>query len=257
MITFAETICMAEMAWYKEWFNSSFYHKLYFDRDDNEAAEFINRLLSQLKPLAGSRIIDVGCGKGRHSRILASFGYQVTGIDLSPESIEESLRRGSGNPEFYVHDMRLPFLINYFDYAFNFFTSFGFFKTYREHDDAIRTIANSLKPGGILIIDYLNVHYAEDRLVHNELKEIGDTIYEIHRWHDETHFFKKITVKDRSLSQPLEFTEQVAKFSLNDFIDMLSYRNIQVEEVFGDYLLNMYEVRKSPRLILKAINQQN
>ena len=244
---------MAEMAWYKEWFNSSFYHKLYFERDDNEAAEFISRLLSHLNPSPGSRIIDVGCGKGRHSKILASYGYQVTGIDLSPESIEEALKRGNGNPEFFVHDMRLPFLINYFDFAFNFFTSFGFFKTRREHDDAIRTIANCLKPGGILVIDYLNVHYSEDHLVHNEVKEIEGTVYELHRWFDESHFFKKITIKDKSLSRPIEFTEQVAKFTLNDFMDMLSYRNIQVEEVFGDYLLNKYDVRKSPRLILKAI----
>ena len=185
---------MDETAWYRDWFNSSFYHKLYFERDDDEAAQFISRLLTYLNPPAGSRIFDVGCGKGRHSRILASYGFAVTGIDLSPESIEEAKKRGNGNAEYFVHDMRLPFFINYFDLAFNFFTSFGFFKTRREHDDAIRTIANSLKPGGIFVLDYLNVHYTEEHLVHNEVKEIGDTVYEIHRWHDDTHFYKKITI---------------------------------------------------------------
>lgn len=248
---------MGEIAWYKDWFNSAFYHKLYFERDENEAAEFISRLLLHLNPPDGSRIIDVACGKGRHSRILASYGYQVTGIDLSTESIEYARKQGNENPEFFVHDMRLPFLINYFHYAFNFFTSFGFFKTRREHDDVIRTIANSLKPAGILVIDYLNIHYAEDRLVHNELKEIGGTVYEIHRWDDETHFFKKIIINDKSLGQPLEFTEQVAKFSLDDFMDMLSYHHLQVDEVFGDYQLNKYDVKKTPRLILKAIKQQH
>ena len=246
---------MAETAWYRDWFNSSFYHKLYFERDDDEAAQFISRLLTYLNPPSGSRIFDVGCGKGRHSRILASYGFAVTGIDLSPESIEEAKIRDKGDAEYFVHDMRLPFLINYFDFAFNFFTSFGFFKTRREHDDAIRTIANSLKPGGIFVLDYLNVHYTEDHLVHNEVKDIGGTVYEIHRWHDDTHFYKKITITDQLLNQPLEFTEQVAKFALDDFIEMLNFRRIQVEEVFGDYRLAGYDVRKTPRLIIKTRKQ--
>ena len=87
--------------------------------------------------------------------------------------------------------MRLPFRVNYFDYAFNFFTSFGYFKTRREHDDAIRTIANGLKPNGIFVIDYLNVHYSEDHLVYNEEKKLNGTNYEIHRWDDEHIFIKK------------------------------------------------------------------
>ena len=248
---------MAGTAWYQDWFNSVFYHKLYFVRDEKEAADFIRRLITHLNPPAGSRIFDVACGRGRHSKILASYGYPVTGIDLSPDSIAEAQINGNVNPEFFVHDMRLPFLVNYFDYAFNFFTSFGFFKTKREHDDVIRTISNSLKPGGILIIDYLNVHYAEERLVHNEVKVIEGTVYEIHRWHDESNFFKKITVTDKSLIRPMEYTEQVAKFTLNDFTDMLSFRSMQVEEIFGDYELNKYDVSKTPRLIVQAIKMKN
>ena len=66
--------------------------------------------------------------------------------------------------------MRLPFRINYYDYAFNFFTSFGYFNTQREHDNAIRTIAQSLKKKGCLVMDYLNVHYAEDHMIHQSEK---------------------------------------------------------------------------------------
>ncbi len=58
---------MAEKEWYKDWFNSTYYHKLYFDRDDDEAQKFIKRLLEKLQPLNGSRMLDVACGKGRHS----------------------------------------------------------------------------------------------------------------------------------------------------------------------------------------------
>ena len=243
---------MAETAWYKEWFNSPFYHKLYFERDDNEARAFITKLIDHLKPPPHSLMLDVACGKGRHSKILASLGYVVTGIDISPDSIAYAKQFEKDNLDFYVHDMRLPFRGNYFDYAFNFFTSFGYFKTRREHDDAIRTIANSLKRGGYFVIDFLNVHYAEDHLVHDEIKITGATEYHIHRWDDEDHFYKKITVKDPAAPAPVEYTEKVTKFTLGDFTDMLSFRGLQVLEVYGDYLFNPYHVRQTPRLIIIA-----
>lgn len=238
--------------WYKDWFNSPYYHKLYFERDEIEANKFIKKLIGHLQPAHGSRILDVACGKGRHSKILASLGFDVTGIDISADSIAFARQFEKENLSYYVHDMRLPFRINYFDYVFNFFTSFGYFNTRREHDDAIRTIANSLKPGGILVIDYLNVHYAEEEMVHDEIKMIGETTYAIHRRDDEKHFYKKIAVTDPSLKEPFTCTEKVAKFSLGDFTDMLSFQGMQVLEVFGNYQLEKYDIKNTPRLIVIA-----
>lgn len=246
---------MDDKQWYQGWFNSPFYHKLYFERDEKEAEGFINQLIQHLKIPSGSRILDMACGRGRHSKYLANAGFEVTGIDLSASSIDYALKeiqQGKDNPEFFVHDMRLPFRGNYFDITLNLFTSFGYFRTKREHDDVIRTVANGLKPGGMFIIDYMNVHYAESHLIHNEIKTYDNTIYEIHRWDDETHFYKKITISDSSLTNPLVYTEVVAKFSLGDFNDMLSYQGMQVKEVFGDYNLGGYDVKSTPRLILIA-----
>ncbi|MGZ8516463.1 MAG: class I SAM-dependent methyltransferase, partial [Chitinophagaceae bacterium] len=78
---------MTDKPWYKDWFNSPFYHKLYLERDDKEADAFIDQLIQYLNPEAGSRMLDVACGKGRHSRKLASLGFTVTGIDVSKDSI--------------------------------------------------------------------------------------------------------------------------------------------------------------------------
>jgi SAM-dependent methyltransferase len=241
---------MAEKEWYKAWFNSPFYHKLYFERDEQEAQKFIKRILNYLQPPANSYMLDVACGRGRHSKFLAAQGFDVTGIDLSFDSIAFARQFEKENLHFYQHDMRLPMWINYFDYAFNFFTSFGYFATRREHDNAIGVIAQSLKTGGVALFDYLNVHYVEEHLVHNETKTIGNTQYEIHRWMDEDHFYKKIIINDPSLDTPQEFCEKVTKLSLGDFTDMLSFQNTQVVDVFGDYELNGYDVRKTPRMIL-------
>jgi SAM-dependent methyltransferase len=199
---------------------------------------------------AGSRVLDVACGKGRHSRALAAKGFDVTGIDLSVPSITEASKFETENLHFYVHDMRLPFRINYFHYAFNFFTSFGYFRTMREHDDALRTMSQSLRMNGTLVIDYLNVHFAEDHLVPREEKRSNGVLFNIDRWFDDKHFYKRIHIEEAGKKISETYTEQVEKFSLGDFTDMLSYEGLAIENIFGDYELNKYHVRNSPRMIM-------
>ncbi|MBC7949757.1 MAG: class I SAM-dependent methyltransferase [Chitinophagaceae bacterium] len=245
---------MAEKEWYRDWFSSPYYHKLYFERDEKEAESFIHKLVGHLKINTGSHVLDVGCGRGRHCRLLSSLGLQVTGIDISSENIEYAKQTvgETDKLQFFIHDIRLPFWGNYFDHAFNFFTSFGYFHTRREHEAAIRTIGNSIKPGGYFVIDYLNVHHTEEHLLPGVTKKIDVTTYDLRRWDDESHFYKTINVSDQSLPQPIEFTEKVAKFSLGDFTDMLSYQGMQVQEVFGDYNLGSYDIRTTPRMIIIA-----
>ncbi|HVZ26527.1 MAG TPA: methyltransferase domain-containing protein [Sediminibacterium sp.] len=244
---------MPDRSWFKDWFNSPYYHLLYQNRDEAEAIRFIQTLIRYLHPSPGSRMVDYACGKGRHSIALAEMGFDVTGIDLSAESIAEARKEEAPNLHFYQHDMRRPFFIHYFGYAFNFFTSFGYFKTRREHDNAIRTIAQSLVSGGVFVLDFLNVRYAEAHLEKTQRLQYGEITFYISRWQDETHFYKQIQVTDPEHPSPQHlFTEKVAKFSLGDFTEMLAYQDMQVQEVFGDYELGRYDMHHSPRMILIA-----
>jgi SAM-dependent methyltransferase len=241
-----------QQPWFKDWFNSSYYHQLYSNRDKTEAEAFINKLINYLKPAPNTRMLDVACGKGRHAKQLAEKGFDVTGIDLSEESILEALEEASEKLHFYTHDMRLPFWINYFDYAFNFFTSFGYFHTQREHDNTIRTIAQSLKLNGIFVMDYLNVHYSEEHTIHQAEKITDGVKFTITKWHDEFHFYKKILIEDEMHTEPFTYTEKVAKFTLGNFTEMFAYNGLQIQEVFGDYNFDHYDIKKSPRLIMIA-----
>jgi SAM-dependent methyltransferase len=236
--------------WFKDWFNSPYYHQLYAHRDEQEAAIFIDKLIAYLQPKAGAKMLDVACGKGRHSMQLATKGFDVTGIDLSSESIAEALKSEGEHLHFYEHDMRLPFWINYFDVAFNFFTSFGYFKTQREHDNAIRSIVTSIKHGGIFVMDFLNVQYAAGKEVAETKQQIGTTSYSISKWSDEHHFYKKIIVEDAALAKPFQYTEKVAKFTLSDFKRMFAKQGLIIQEVFGDYNFGQYNEVSSPRLIM-------
>ncbi|HTB53505.1 MAG TPA: class I SAM-dependent methyltransferase [Ferruginibacter sp.] len=243
---------MEDHPWFKDWFNSPYYHLLYANRDDREAAAFIDKLIDHLKPAPGATMLDVACGKGRHSIHLAEKGFDVTGIDLSEASISEALTHQTDNLHFYIHDMRLPFWINYFDYAFNFFTSFGYFKTKRENDNAIRTIAQSINGNGHFVMDYLNTQCTQTNAINNIEKEINGVQYAITKWFDESFFYKKIVVTDKALPKPLQYTEMVAKFSLADFTEMFEKQGLQIKEVYGDYNFSPYDVNSSQRLIMIA-----
>ena len=238
--------------WFIEWFNSPYFYQLYYQKTELEAAAFLEKIMTYLGTPAGSFMLDVGCGKGRYSKMLASYGQDVTGIDISFYGIEEAKKSESDHLHFFQHDVRLPFWINYFNYAVNLFTSFGYFKSEREHYNVIRTISNSIKPNGTFVMDYLNTHYDEDHLVHKADKEIGGVNFHMTKWFDETHFYKKIVVEDENLKEPLEYQEKVAKFSLGDFNDMFAFHHLQMQEVFGDYQFNKYNIKDSPRLIMIA-----
>lgn len=197
-------------------------------------------------------MLDIGCGRGRHSRTLASKGFEVTGIDVAPDNIEYALQFANDQLHFQVHDMRRILCARGFDYVFNFFTSFGFFNTPTEHRNAIHTMAVALKKEGILVMDYLNAVATATNLVPTEEKLVEGTIYHIERWMDNRYFFKKITIHDEGLSEPLSFTEQVARFTKTDLTRMLEAEGLQVMEVFGNYQLEKFEEATSSRLILVA-----
>jgi SAM-dependent methyltransferase len=238
--------------WFREWFDSPYYHQLYFQHNEAEAAAFITRLLALLSPPPGSRLLDVACGRGRHARMLAAQGFDVTGIDLAPASIEFARQFEGPNLRFFVHDMRQLLCTNCFSYAFNFFTSFGYFATQRENFNTIRMVGAALQPDGVFVLDYLNVHVAQQRLVPNEQKTIDGVTYTITRWCDGKHFFKKIVISEEKLPQPLEYTERVAVLGPEDFRLLFEPNSLRIRQIYGNYELEPFDRDCSPRLILVA-----
>lgn len=237
------------MDWYLNWFGSPYYKILYQNRDEYEAQEFVEALLAYLRPRPGSAMLDIACGEGRFARQLAEHDYKVTGIDISIESIDIAKAYETENLQFFTHDMRMPFYINYFDYAFNFFTSFGYFEHDRDHALAARSFAAALKPEGILVIDYLNFDYVLSNLVPEETVQRGDYTFHIKRRIERNHIVKDITFTDDEHIQRT-FTESVAAFTLADFNKMFKNADMSLIGTFGDYNLGQYHPIDSPRLIM-------
>jgi SAM-dependent methyltransferase len=248
--TTTATRAAVDPEWFAAWFDSAHYHRLYQHRDEREAAALVDRLVEHLRPATGARALDLGCGAGRHSRQLAARGLDVTGLDLSAESIAQARRSvGSdgGNLRFARQDMRLPFGSDQFDYVFSLFTSFGYFEQPAEHVTVLHHIATSLKAGGVLVLDYLNIHYADSHLTRGDESITRDGIvYRVSRWSDDAAFFKRIAVDDAA------YTERVAKLSLEELRFMLALCGLTIESVHGDYALQPFDRERSPRLMLIA-----
>lgn len=239
----------AQTDWFETWFGSPYYKVLYANRDELEAQAFVEKLINYLQPLKDSTMLDIACGEGRFARQLAGYGYDVTGIDLSQERIEKAKAGETENLHFYVHDMRFPFYINYFDYAFNFFTSFGYFAKDRDHIMAAKSFASALRKGGLLVIDYLNKEHTVNSLIADEMVTKGEYRFHIKRKLEENHFVKEISLTDAN-HKVRHFTESVAAFSLADFIRMFKPLKLSLVATFGDYFLNPYHPVDSPRMIM-------
>jgi len=238
-----------QVDWYESWFGSPYYHILYQDRDLEEARNFVEKLVDYLEPLPGSKMADIACGEGRYSRQLALRGYDVTGLDLSYESIQNAQKHESEHLHFLVHDMRFPFYINYFDYAFNFFTSFGYFEKDRDHEMAAKSFVSCLKKEGILVIDYLNKEKALATIKPSFQINKGGIEFNIRKKFEKNHFLKEIYFKDEN-SVERKFTESVAAFTLGDFIAMFKKAGASLVTTFGNYQLAPYDAQNSPRMIM-------
>ena len=142
--------------WFTSWFDTPFYHILYKDRDDTEAHAFMDTLTNYLNIPEGGSILDLACGKGRHARYLNKIGYEVTGLDLSANSIKFAKQFENHRLRFEVHDMCKPYP-KQFDAVFNLFTSFGYFESNEENIKMLRSVEKTLKPGGTFVLDFFTV----------------------------------------------------------------------------------------------------
>lgn len=235
--------------WFESWFNSPYYPLLYDHRDFTEAQSFVSSLMNYLKPPPDSKLLDIACGEGRFSIQLSRYGQKVVGIDLSEERIQIAQEKANDKTEFFVHDMRFPFYINYFDYAFNFFTSFGYFDLRRDHLMAAKSFAAALNRNGILIIDYFNNDYVKKNLVHEETIIKNGVKFEIKRHISDKKIIKEIYVID-SDGQRQHYMERVSDVGIVEFEKLFKEAGMELLHTFGNYALDGFDAQASPRLIM-------
>jgi SAM-dependent methyltransferase len=146
--------------WFEEVFDEDYLRTLPFMRADQTMRE-VEFISEALRVGAGSEVLDIACGYGRHAFELVQRGYNVTGLDLSLplllRAAEESKRR-SLFVKFVQGDMREMEFEQQFDGAYSMLTSFGYF----DEDTNLRVaerICRALKPGARFLLDIVNRDY--------------------------------------------------------------------------------------------------
>jgi len=216
--------------WFEEWFGEE-YLQLYPHRDQAEADRAVTLVAGATGLRPGWRVLDVGCGAGRHARAFRRIGARCFGLDLSLTLLR--VARGVTDAPLVRADMRrLPIRPASMDLTVSLFTSFGYFEHDEEHAGALREMAGTLRPGGWFVIDFLNAGAVRARLTPKERVAVGGGEVEVARSvsSDGRYVCKSIVTQDGR-----RFSERVRLFEPEQIAAMLGDVGIEVRHRFGDY----------------------
>lgn len=245
------------MNWFEEWFDSPLYEKLYANRDEYEArqlAELIEKIIPRDEY---PNILDLGCGRGRHSITLAEVGYKVTGVDLSQDAITKAKKkakaRNLSNVIFAIGDMRAPLPAQY-DAIVNLFTTFGYFEKDDENRKVLQNVAGMLRREGVFIMDFMNAGIVKKNFIPEESGEFQNLKYEIRRFIKDDMIYKKIAFTgDQVGPGETEYTERVKLYDRNWFKTELKKARLNLKACYGNYNGEPF-LPESPRLIMVSEN---
>lgn len=239
---------MEKKEWYREWFNSPYYDLLYRHRDEKEAEVFIKNLVQFLNLKPHHKILDLACGKGRHSITLNKLGLDVIGVDLSPRNIAFAKKFENDRLRFEIGDMREVVKENHFTHVLNLFTSFGYFSNHIDNQKVIESVYQSLKPKGVFVLDFLNT---ESLSIDNNNKEqfqtINNVTFKISKRLNNNSIVKSINIIDGN--KQYCYCENVTAFSSENLQKLINTSPLEITEVLGNYHLKKFNGKNSDRVI--------
>jgi ubiquinone/menaquinone biosynthesis C-methylase UbiE len=152
----------AAMPWWEDYFGELYLRLLRSTLAPDQTVREVAGVITMLKSRPGARVLDVGCGQGRHAIPLARAGYRLTGLDRSTyllHKAQEAARAEKVDVHLVRGDMRALPWGEVFDGCISLFTSFGYFREDGENEQALCEMARVLRPGGVLILDVSNRDY--------------------------------------------------------------------------------------------------
>lgn len=236
--------------WFVDWFNTDEYLSVYKHRNEEDAECHIKFLLSEISLPLNASILDLACGSGRHSILLAKQGFYVTGVDLSDRLLLEAVKSARAenlNIKFIKSDIRDFHTEEKFDCILNLFTSFGYFETDEENFLVFEKAFNFLAKKGYFVLDYFNKNYIEKNLVMFSKEEKENYFITQERKIIDQRVVKRITIKRNGTEQT--YFESVKLYDSNFLILELKKNGFDIVNLFGDFFGNEFDENLSPRFI--------
>ncbi len=162
---------VAEAPWFERAFGED-YLRVYTHRDEAQAHREIAELVRRLPERSAGRVLDVGCGFGRHLDAWKTHNVRGLGVDLSAALLRVARTRGSA---VVRADMRcLPFAEQSFDLVTLLFTTFGYFENSAEDARVLAEVARVLAPAGIVALDLAEPAYVRAHLEPRTVRMLVD-----------------------------------------------------------------------------------
>jgi len=239
--------------WYKEWFSTDEYLKVYEHRDISDAQKLIELILNNIELKEHADILDIACGSGRHSQILAEKKYKITAFDLSLRQLKfakENALKGNLKIDFINLDIKNFFFKKKFDLIVNLFTSFGYFENEDDNFKLFPKVISLLNKNGHFVFDYFNKKFIENNL-YNDEAEKENIIIKQKRFINNNRIIKEIDILNKEANTVQTFYESVALYSPEIIIDRISNCGFNIKLVSGNYNGDKFN-DQSPRLIILA-----
>ncbi|MBC8505479.1 MAG: class I SAM-dependent methyltransferase [Anaerolineales bacterium] len=135
---------------------SNYYDSFYAEKDYAAECDFVELIFDKFTDQSIKGILDLGCGTGGHTVLLAQRGYQLSGVDLSESML--SIARSKAKElsltiDYHLQDMRQLHLEQTFDAAVSMFAVMGYQTSNYDLEQAIQGVRQHLSPGGLFIFD--------------------------------------------------------------------------------------------------------
>ena len=134
---------------------ANYYNLLYKDKDYKSEADYIHSLIQQFAPQSKS-LIDLGCGTGKHAFEFEKLGYEVTGVDLSPQMVaiaNANKEKNNSTISFGEGDIRNYTDSKKFDAVVSLFHVMSYQTTNDDLEKAFLTANNLMADDGVFIFD--------------------------------------------------------------------------------------------------------
>jgi SAM-dependent methyltransferase len=131
-----------------------YYDRIYWWKDYNQEVDFLTKVLKRYE-VRGKRILEVACGTGNHTKILAAKGYEITGVDISDKMLSIARRKVRSHARFLRGDMRdLDAVVDgRYEAAICLFSAISYNLTRSDLKRTIQGLYDHLKERGVVIFD--------------------------------------------------------------------------------------------------------
>ena len=227
---------MKRTPWFRDWFGGE-YLALYPHRDRAEARRAVALLRDTTGLGPGTRVLDLGCGAGRHLQEMERIGYRATGLDLSRPLIEAA-RESVPVADLVLGDMRRPpFRTGSFEVVTSYFTSFGYFDDEDEDLGVLHEVRRVLRAGGRFLLDFLNADHVVANLRTEDRRSASgiDVVQERRLVNGGRIVEKRITLMAADGTSSREFVERVRLYRPRELTSMLRSAGMTPGPTFGGY----------------------